>query len=70
MRFSRYFVSEAGRIDMIEGLRATTGLFEDVDAAVTAARVPLSRAIGITEEMAKHELDEMLARAAARDTGV
>ena len=69
-RHSEDFMSEAGRIGMIEELRATTGIFEDVDAAVTAVRVPLSSAIGITEEMAKHELDEMLARAAARDKGV
>jgi len=37
--------------------------------SMTAVRIPLSQAIGITEDMAKHEVNEMLVRAAARDMG-
>lgn len=60
-------MSNVGRIEMIEELRETTRLFEEVDAAVTAIRGPLSRRLGISEDTAKKELEKMLARAAARD---
>ena len=69
-RRSEDFMSDAGRIEMIEELRDTTLLFEEVDAAVTAIREPLSDRLGISREVAQKELDEMRARAAARDEGV
>lgn len=69
-RRSEDSMSDAGRIDMIDELRNTILLFEEVDAAVTAIREPLSERLGISREMAQKELESMLARAAARDEGV
>lgn len=69
-RRSEDFISDAGRVEMIEELRKATLLFEEVDAAVTAIREPLSQRLGISQDIAKKELDKMLARAAARDQGV
>lgn len=69
-RRSEDFMSDGGRVEMISDLRAATALFEEVDAAVTAIREPLSRKLGISAEVAQRELDKMLARAAARDEEV
>lgn len=63
-------MSDAGRVEMIDDLRSATALFEEVDAAVTAIREPLSRKLGISAELAQQELDKMFARAAARDEEV
>ena len=60
------FMSDTGRGEMIEELRAVALLFDEVDAAVTTIREPFSRKVGISEELARNELEKMLARAAAR----
>ncbi len=69
-RRSEDFMSDAGRVEMIEELRRATVLFEEVDAGVTAIREPLSQKLGISQDLAKQELDKMRARAAAREGGV
>lgn len=66
-RHSEDFMSDTGRVEMIDELRAATALFEEVDAAVTAIREPLSQKLGISAELAQRELEKMLARARARD---
>lgn len=69
-RRSEDFMSDAGRVEMTEELRDTTHLFEEVDAAVTAIREPLSERLRVSQDVAQKELDKMLARAAARDKGI
>src|SRR5437867_2890059 len=69
-RLSEDSMSDAGRIEMIDELRNTILLFEEVDTAMTAIREPLSERLGISREMGQKELDSMLARAATRDEGV
>lgn len=69
-RRSEDFMSDAGRAEMIEELKDTALLFEEVDAAVMSIREPLSERLGISREVAQEELDKMLARAALRDGGV
>jgi len=66
-RRSEDFMSDTGRVEMIEELRTAALLLDEVDAAVTAIREPLSRKVGVSEELARSELEKMLERALARD---
>lgn len=69
-RRSEDFISNAGRVEMIEELHQAAVLFEEVNAALTAIREPLSQKLGLSQDLVERELDRMVARAAARDGGV
>ncbi len=68
-RHSEDLLSRSGRDEMIQSLRAASAAFIDADARLTALRKPLSEKLGLTETVVQRELDEMMARVAARDHG-
>lgn len=69
-RNSERFMLESGRKSMIHELRDATGLFQRADRAATELFLPISSAMGVTEEVLDATFDRMKAELEARDAAL
>lgn len=69
-RNSERFMVESGRKSMIQELREATGLFQRADRAATELFLPISSAMGLTEEVIEATFERMKADLEAREAAL